>query len=109
MKKVILSLIVLTVIILSSCQESKITNVEESCYVIIRVDPPKRVYVDVKRISDGRIFTGISLGKRLSNWRNIVIGDTIQLKRYTRSSGAQEYTDFNDSEVKQMLTIKYNL
>lgn len=109
MKKVILGLIAFTVIMLSSCQEAKVIKVEESCYVITYVDPPKRVYLDVQRISDGRVFKGISLGKRLSNWRNIVVGDTITLKRYTYSNGTSERTDFNSTEVKQILTAKYNL
>lgn len=29
-----------------SCQDSKITKVEKSNYVILRVDSPKRVYID---------------------------------------------------------------
>lgn len=109
MKKVILSLIVLTLAVFTSCQEAKVISVEESCYVIRYVDPPKRVYLDVQRISDGREFKGIPLGKRLSNWRNIVVGDTITLKRYTYSNGTTETTDFNATEVKQLLIAKYNL
>lgn len=111
MKKVILVLIVLTVVVLVSCELKPKTpiKVEESRYVIRNIAPPKHVYLDVERISDGREFKEISLGKNMSNWRNIVIGDTITLKRYTYSNGTCDYTDFNDSEVLQLLTIKYKL
>lgn len=110
MKRIFLALVTLvTMILVSSCQESKLVKVEEYCYVITYVDPPKRVYINLKRVSDGREFDHISLGKRLSNWRNIVVGDTISVKRYTYSNGSTEYTDFNSSEIKQLLIEKYNL
>lgn len=109
MKKLILLVIILTVTILTSCEQPKLIKVEESCYVITHVDPPKRVHIDLKRISDGQVFKDIYLTKRMSNWEDIVIGDTITVKRYTRSYGSSQYTDFNSSEILEQLKIKYNL
>lgn len=109
MKKLILLVIILTVTLLTSCERPKLIKAEESCYVIVHVDPPKRVHIDLKRISDGKVFKDIYLAKRMSNWRNIVVGDTISVKRYTYSYSSREYIDFNSSEILQQLKIKYNL
>jgi hypothetical protein len=109
MKKLILLFIVLTVILLTSCELPKLIKVEESRYVIIHVDPPKRVHIDLKRVSDGKVFKGIYLKKRMSTWRNIVVGDTIVVKRYTYLYNSSQYTEFNSSEILQKLSLKYKL
>jgi hypothetical protein len=109
MKKLILLFIVITITVITSCKHPKLIKVEESCYVIVHVDPPKRVHIDLKRISDGKVFKGIYLKKRMSNWRKIVVGDTIKVKLYTRSYGSSQYIDFDNSEILQQLNIKYNL
>ena len=109
MKKLILLVIILTVTLLTSCELPKLIKVEESNYVISHIDPPKRVHIDLVRISDGKVFKGIYLKKRMSNWRNIVVGDTIAVKRYTYTYGSSQYTEFNSSEILQQLKIKYNL
>ncbi len=103
MKKIIL--VIVGILLLSSC--NKVERVpfiaERDNYEIINLDPPKHVYVDLKRMSDGRVFTHVYVSKHLNNWENVRIGTVIALNRYTYTDGSNDYTEFRSSEILDVL------
>jgi hypothetical protein len=80
------------------------SRIEVDEYVILDFNPPKHVYVDLKRVRDNMIFEHVGLGKHCSGWsENFKIGDIITLKRYTYLDGGQEIIDFSRDEIRNCL------
>lgn len=80
------------------------SRIEVDEYVILDFDPPKHVYVDLRRVRDNMVFEHISLGKHCNGWReNFQIGNVITLRRYTYLNGGQEITDFRREEIRNCL------
>ena len=107
MKRISLILIAVTAILLVSCNKrpaQKPIHVEVAKYVITDFDPPKHVYVDLKRVADQRQFTHVYIAKHCNNWEeNFSIGDTITLTRYTCTDGERDVIEFDKTEINNCL------
>jgi hypothetical protein len=107
MKRISIILLVIVTVVLASCNgraDCKPNHVELAKYIITDFDPPKHVYVDLKRVVDGRQFTHVYVAKHCNNWReNFSIGDTITLTRYTYIDGGTEIIEFNNNEIYDYL------
>lgn len=95
-------LFLILVVIIASCvrSTSEAVKVETDAYVVKYIDPPKYYKVDLERVSDHRFFNAVSISKRCSTWSNTHVGDTVMLNRYTYISGNTDYTEFDDTELK---------
>lgn len=102
MKK-ILFILLIPIVSCGPCQNSELISVETDNYEVVDFNPPKHASVELRRESDGRIFTSISLGKHCSNWREKgQLGRLVKLNRYTYNVyGGHDETDFNDEELKE--------
>jgi hypothetical protein len=105
MKKILF--IAISILVLASCGAPKPDspiNVEVDQYVITGFDKPKHVYVDLVRVSDGRSFEHVYVGKHCSGWEsNFSIGDTISLHRYTYTDEGTDVIEFDREEINNCL------
>jgi hypothetical protein len=104
MKKAFLFIVVVATLLISCNRaERTVFSVETGQYEIVSLDPPKHVYVDLKRVADGRVFTHVYVSKHLNNWGNVRIGSVITLNRYTYSDGSTDVIEFDNSEILDVL------
>ena len=77
------------------------TKVEK--FQIVKIKPPKRLYLDLKRISDGRVFYEIYISKRCNNLC-INLYDTIDVKysEYEKSDG-RLYYEFDNNSIYNLI------
>ena len=65
-------------------------------FIIVGINPPKHFYLDLKRVSDGEVFTSVYISKHCGGWRNCISeGDTINVTygKYKRGDYIREELD----------------
>lgn len=76
-----LSLALAALLVLDGCmlERPRLVKTETQVFTIESLDPPKHVYVDLRR-ADGIVFKRVHVGKHCNTWRQIVIGSTVALQ-----------------------------
>lgn len=73
-------------LLLSSCwgdmviEQNTVKTVE---YEIVSINPPKHFYLDLKRVSDGKMFYHFNISKHCNKHRSIAIGRKIWIKEWS--------------------------
>lgn len=65
-------------------------------FILVRLDPPKHVYVDLKHQATGQLYTGVYVGKHCNTWQTNKIGDTytIQYKYFVHAESHATKIEF---------------
>lgn len=71
-------------------------------FTIVNIDPPKHFYLDLKRVSDGRVFTHVWIGKHCSNMC-ISVGDTIKATYGKYKNGNDTWEEFDILKIRNMV------
>lgn len=56
-------------------------------YEVVRIDPPKHFFVDLKDIETGFVYKRQKVAKRCGSWRNLRIGSTWTFTEVTYKNG----------------------
>lgn len=67
-------------------------------YIIVGINPPKHFYLDLKRVSDGKIFTRVYVSKHCNDMC-ISIGDKISVTYGKYKRGDQVWEEFDNYQI----------
>lgn len=90
----VLIFILLTVIFTSCKKKEYLSTKYEKC-VVLSINPPKHVYLDLKTVSSGRVFTDVYVSKHCNDMC-ISVGDTILATYVKYKFGDYIYEEFED-------------
>lgn len=99
MKKII---ILFLITVCMSCESARVIGSQDEEYVITAIDPPKRMYLDLVRVRDGRTFKRVYVAKRCHKWKeNVAVGQRIIVRTVVYQRGNQVWSDFDCSFLRQ--------
>lgn len=72
----------------------KLVKTQVERFVLVKLDPPKHVYVTLKSVVDGRVYERLHVGKHCNSWRDNRDGDeyNIQMNVYFDPKTQQTYS-----------------
>lgn len=79
-------------------ERPRLVKTETQVFTIESRDPPKHVYVDLRR-ADGVVFKRVHVGKHCNTWRSIVIGSTVALQVETYERDGKQWDSIQASPV----------
>lgn len=95
-----LSIALAALLVLGGCmlERPRLVKTETQVFTIENLDPPKHVYVDLRR-ADGIVFKRVHVGKHCNTWRQIVIGSTVALQVDTYERDGKQWESIQASPV----------
>lgn len=93
--RVILICILLTTVLITSCRKKVHINTTYERCVVVSINPPKHVYVDLKMLSSGKLYTDVYVSKHCNDMC-VSVGDTILTTYVKYKYGDDVYTDFEN-------------
>lgn len=82
-------------LVLAGCSAQEVIEERRELFVITDLNPPKHVYVDLKRVSDGKAFSHVYVSKHLNDWREYkLVGREISIVRKRIKQGESERDEF---------------
>lgn len=90
---------VLLVVLYSSCKEKVYLSTKYEKCVVMSIDPPKHVYLDLKMVSSGRVFRDAYVSKHCNDMC-VSVGDTILTTFIRYKFGDSIYEEFDNLHDK---------
>ena len=97
MKNLSTVLVLASCFMFAACTPSELVSQEKQTFTIVKVKPPKRLYVDLKD-SNGVVHHEY-VSKRCGSWKKIKVNSQVQLTVNTYKRGNETYQKIDVSHI----------
>jgi len=92
-------LVSLILLVLMSCAAPPKEGGKPVKMRILRIDPPKHVYVDLVNVMTGEMWTHVYVSKHCNAWRNIPFEAELMMTEYSYEQGGRKWRELDGHEV----------